>query len=199
MGSQWSAKRTHQTLQHPCNIIDHYVHIRIRFFEGFFELSHYAAERSRRKYKAKQRIDRHVRAHAVRSRKEQVFDRNMPDSEIIKRLLHYGTPYKKRFALVFFIMLVSIVYDLLSPVLIGNIQEETHRFAITYHKELRSKRLRYSELDSIPGIGPKRKQDLLKTFKSLAGIAGAELGELERILPKDAAASVYQHFMEKKG
>ena len=40
--------------------------------------------------------------------------------------------------------------------LIGTIQEETHRFAITYHRELRSKRLRYSQLDEIPGVGPKR-------------------------------------------
>ena len=77
---------------------------------------------------------------------------------------------------------------------IGNIQEETHRFAITYHRQLRSKRLRYSELDSIPGVGPKRKEQLLKTFKSLAGIGQATLPELERILPKDAALAVYQHF-----
>jgi len=78
--------------------------------------------------------------------------------------------------------------------LIGNVQEETHRFAITYHRKLRSKRLRYSELDGIPGIGPKRKQELLKLFKSLTGIAQATLTELERILPKDAAAAVYHHF-----
>ena len=82
--------------------------------------------------------------------------------------------------------------------LIGNIQEETHRFAITYHRDLRSKRLRYSELDTIPGIGPKRKEDLLKTFKSLAGIKKASLYELERILPKDAAGAVYRHFSEDK-
>ena len=80
---------------------------------------------------------------------------------------------------------------------IGNIQEETHRFAITYHRQLRSKRLRYSELDSIMGIGPKRKQELLKTFKSLTGIGQASLEELERILPKDAAAAVYHHFKTK--
>ena len=80
---------------------------------------------------------------------------------------------------------------------IGNIQEETHRFAITYHRQLRSKRLRYSELDSIMGIGPKRKQELLKTFKSLTRIGQASLEELERILPKDAAAAVYHHFKTK--
>ena len=78
--------------------------------------------------------------------------------------------------------------------LIGTIQEETHRFAISYHRNIRSKRLRYSELDDIPGIGNKRKQLLLRTFKSLAAIKNADLYELERILPHDAAASVYNHF-----
>ena len=78
--------------------------------------------------------------------------------------------------------------------LIGSIQEETHRFAITYHRQLRSKRLRYSELDSVPGIGPKRKQELLKQFKSLTAIGQAPLLDLERILPKDAAAALYHHF-----
>lgn len=78
--------------------------------------------------------------------------------------------------------------------LIGNIQEETHRFAITYHRQLRSKRLRYSELDQIPGIGPKRKQELLKTFKSISAISQASLSELERLLPRDAAMAVYMHY-----
>ena len=82
--------------------------------------------------------------------------------------------------------------------LIGRIQEETHRFAITYHRQLRSRRLRYSELDGIPGIGPKRKQELLRQFKSLNAIGNATLAELERILPKDAAAAVYHHFRAKE-
>ena len=82
--------------------------------------------------------------------------------------------------------------------LIGNIQEETHRFAITYHRQLRSKRLRYSALDQIPGIGPKRKQELLKTFKSISAISQATLGELERLLPKDAAMAVYLHFHKEE-
>ena len=77
---------------------------------------------------------------------------------------------------------------------IGNIQEETHRFAIGFHRQLRSKRLRYSELDGIEGIGPKRKELLLKQFKSLSAIGQAALPELERVLPKDAAAAVYYHF-----
>ncbi len=81
--------------------------------------------------------------------------------------------------------------------LVGNIQEETHRFAITYHRQQRSKRLQYSELDKIPGVGPKRKQQLLRVFKSITAIRNAELPDLERLLPKDAAAAVYHHFHEK--
>ena len=77
---------------------------------------------------------------------------------------------------------------------IGQIQEETHRFAITFHRQQRSKRLKYSELDEISGIGPVRKQELLKKFKSITGIRAASLMELERILPRDAAAAVYNHF-----
>ncbi len=78
--------------------------------------------------------------------------------------------------------------------LIGNIQEHTHNFAIRYHRQLRSKRLHYSQLDGIVGIGPKRKQLLLKTFKSLSNISKASIDELERILPRDAAAAVFRHF-----
>lgn len=78
--------------------------------------------------------------------------------------------------------------------LIGTIQEETHRFAITYHKQLRSKRLRYSALDRIPGIGEKRKQLLLKRFHSLQAISKADMSSLLEVLPKDAASAVYQHF-----
>jgi len=94
----------------------------------------------------------------------------------------------------------EIAIDSKLPVfaLIGRIQEETHRFAITYHRKLRSKRLRYSELDTISGIGPKRKQDLLKAFGSITAIRLADLQELERILPRDAASAVYEHFHSKK-
>lgn len=78
--------------------------------------------------------------------------------------------------------------------LIGQIQEETHRFAITYHKKLRSKRLRYSQLDDIPGIGPKRKQDLIKYFSSITAVRAASLVELEHVLPASAAMAVYSYF-----
>ena len=82
--------------------------------------------------------------------------------------------------------------------LIGAIQEETHRFAVTYHRQLRSKRIRYSELDNIPGIGPKRKEILLKQFKSISTMRQASLAELERVLPKDAARGVYEYFVQQK-
>lgn len=81
---------------------------------------------------------------------------------------------------------------------IGTIQEETHRFAITYNRQLRSKRLRYSQLDEIPGIGPKRKEQLLKHFRSLASIGQANIEELEMILPRDAAEAVYTHFHKEE-
>lgn len=93
---------------------------------------------------------------------------------------------------------ISIVVQ--QPVfsLIGNIQEETHRYAIGYHKKLRTKRLRYSELDKIPGIGVKRKQELLKTFKSISAIRGAGISELERVLPKNTATAVYDYFHNRQ-
>ena len=81
---------------------------------------------------------------------------------------------------------------------IGTIQEEVHRFAITYHRQQRSKRLKYSELDHITGIGAKRKQDLLKQFGSISAISMATLTELEQYLPRHVAAAVYQHFHEKE-
>ena len=81
---------------------------------------------------------------------------------------------------------------------IGNIQEETHRFAIGYHKKLRSKRLKYSELNQIPNIGEQRKQHLLKVFKSINNIRNASLSELEQHLPQNAARSVYAYFRDKE-
>lgn len=81
---------------------------------------------------------------------------------------------------------------------IGAIQEETHRFAISYQKNLRSKHLRYSELDGIEGIGSVRKQQLLRQFKSLNAISEATLTDLEQVLPKSAAYAVHNHFHAKE-
>lgn len=82
---------------------------------------------------------------------------------------------------------------------VGTIQEEAHRFAINYHRKLRSKRLRYSELDGIDGIGPKRKEELLKHFKSISAIRVASIDELLRVLNVPTAHNVYNHFHNKEG
>ncbi len=74
---------------------------------------------------------------------------------------------------------------------IGNIQEETHRFAIEFHRSLRSKRVSVSKLDDIPGIGDKRKAALLKRFKSIKAIENASIEELSAVVPKNAAEAVY--------
>ena len=77
--------------------------------------------------------------------------------------------------------------------LIGSIQEETHRCAISYQRKLRSGSLA-SELDEITGIGPKRKNMLLKHFRSLRAIREAGKDELQAVLPATAAEAVYAHF-----
>ena len=77
---------------------------------------------------------------------------------------------------------------------IGTIQEETHRFAISYNRSLRSRRLKKSALDDIPSIGPKRKEKLLKFFKSVTAIREASLMDLEAIIGPAPANAVYRHF-----
>lgn len=76
------------------------------------------------------------------------------------------------------------------------IQEEAHRFAITYHRSLRSKSSFQSELDVIPGIGPKRKQALMQAFQSLSKIKAADVEGLASVdgMTKAAAQSLYDHF-----
>jgi excinuclease ABC subunit C len=79
--------------------------------------------------------------------------------------------------------------------LLGRIQNEVHRFAITFHRQQRAKSMTLSALDSIPGIGPKRKQLLLRHFSSLDNIKGASIEELQAAgLPQSASAIIYQYF-----
>ncbi len=78
--------------------------------------------------------------------------------------------------------------------LIGQIQEETHRFAITYHHEKHSKSSLSSQLDGIEGIGAVRKKALLQAFQTVRAIRRATLSDLEQVVPRKAALSVYQHF-----
>ncbi|HGY0976326.1 TPA: excinuclease ABC subunit UvrC [Enterococcus faecium] len=76
--------------------------------------------------------------------------------------------------------------------LLQRIQDEVHRFAITFHRQLRSKNSFASRLDEIEGLGPKRKKMLLKEFKSLKNITAATTEELQEIgLPKNVAQNVF--------
>ena len=78
--------------------------------------------------------------------------------------------------------------------LIGTIQEEVHRFAITYHHEKHKRSSFASRLDGIPGVGEARKKALMKHFKTVKAIAAASLDELSTVLPTPAAQAVYDHF-----
>ena len=74
--------------------------------------------------------------------------------------------------------------------LLTHIQDEVHRFAITFHREKRSKKQLKSELDDIKGIGPKTKETLLKTFKTVKRIRETSLDEIEKAIGKSKAEIV---------
>jgi len=78
--------------------------------------------------------------------------------------------------------------------LIGQIQEETHRFAIEYHRQLQAGHVKTSVLDKIPGVGEKRRQQLLKHFKTVKAIKAASLEQLQEVVPKNTAQAVYEYF-----
>ncbi|WP_288905659.1 excinuclease ABC subunit UvrC [uncultured Porphyromonas sp.] len=78
--------------------------------------------------------------------------------------------------------------------LLERIQNEVHRFAINFHRKLRSQRQTHSELDEIPGIGPVNKQKLIKEFKSVKNIKEASLEALQASIGKVKGETVYQHF-----
>ena len=80
--------------------------------------------------------------------------------------------------------------------LITRIQDEAHRFAIEYHRSLRSKGQVHSVLDDIPGIGPARRKALMKHFKGLEGIRDASREELAAVdsMNEKSAAEVYEFF-----
>lgn len=82
--------------------------------------------------------------------------------------------------------------------LIGNIQEETHRFAIEYQRSLRNESYG-SVLDGIEGVGPKRKADLIKYFKTVKAIREADVEQLRLVVPKNTAQTVYDFFHNEKG
>ena len=80
--------------------------------------------------------------------------------------------------------------------LLENIQDEVHRFAITFHRDKRSKSQIASVLDNIPGIGEKRKTALLKAFKSVSRIKKASLEELTEIVGPSVAKNIQEKLKE---
>ena len=74
------------------------------------------------------------------------------------------------------------------------IQDEVHRYAITFHRDKRSKHLLHSELDDIPGIGPKTRDLLLKNFKSVKKIKVADIQELTAVIGSRKAQIVHDYF-----
>ena len=75
-----------------------------------------------------------------------------------------------------------------------HLQDEVHRFAITFHRDKRSKHALQSELDSIKGIGPKTREELLKGLKSVKKIKEAELEVLEGLIGSTKAKIIYNYF-----
>lgn len=82
--------------------------------------------------------------------------------------------------------------------LVGNIQEETHRFAIEYQRALRNEGY-VSALDRIDGVGPKRRADLIKYFKTVKAIRAASVSQLNLVVPKNTAQAVYDYFHNENG
>ncbi|MBQ8047792.1 MAG: excinuclease ABC subunit UvrC [Prevotella sp.] len=74
------------------------------------------------------------------------------------------------------------------------IQDEVHRFAITFHRDKRSKHALHSELDDIAGIGPKTRDQLLKTFKTVKRIKEADIQMLTEAVGAHKAHIIHQHF-----
>lgn len=77
---------------------------------------------------------------------------------------------------------------------LASVQDEVHRFAITFHREKRSKKLTASELDEIKGIGEKTKNNLILHFKSLKRVRTASFKDIANIIGKSRASIVYSHF-----
>jgi excinuclease ABC subunit C len=89
-----------------------------------------------------------------------------------------------------------IVLDKFSPILhlVQTIRDEAHRFAVTFHRSRRSANRLRSELDSVPGVGPKTVQKLLKTLGSVESVRSSSPEDLARIVGPAAAQRVFDHF-----
>jgi excinuclease ABC subunit C len=92
-----------------------------------------------------------------------------------------------------------IVLDRRSPVLhlVQKIRDESHRFAVTYHRKRREMRDRDSELDTIPGVGPRTRQRLLEHFGSVRGIRQASPDALTAVVSAGTAEQIRLHFADE--
>ena len=131
--------------------------------------------------------------NAIREVVEEQLGLNIPIAGLKKddkhrtNVLLYGFPPKE-----FGMKVTDELFHLLVK-----IQDEVHRFAITYHKDKRSKSQVHSELDDIPGVGPVTKQKILSQFRSLKRAQTAELAEWQDLLGKTSGSRLYNHFNSK--
>jgi excinuclease ABC subunit C len=86
---------------------------------------------------------------------------------------------------------IRIPRDAEALYLLQQVRDEAHRFAITYHRQLRSKSMVDSVLDEVPGIGPKRKRKLIRHFGSLKKIREVGADDLAEVVPRNVAVSLY--------
>jgi excinuclease ABC subunit C len=82
--------------------------------------------------------------------------------------------------------------------LIQQIRDETHRFAVTFHRQRRGKRQRESALLEIPGVGPKTTERLLREFGSVANIQRAGVEQLSKVIARRSAERVVAHLGSSK-
>lgn len=116
----------------------------------------------------------HIPLVSLAKREEEIFIPGQDESVLLKR----GSPEFR---------------------LVTGIRDEAHRFAITFHRQLREKRIHKSELDDISGVGETRKKTLLRHFGSLKKVKEASLEELQAVkgIPKPAAEAVYNRFHQE--
>ena len=93
---------------------------------------------------------------------------------------------------------IGIVNDQAVFSLVGQIQEETHRFAITYHHQHHTKSAMRSVLDGVPGLGPKRQAELRKHFGTVKAIREADETALAAVLPQNVAHTLWIRLHEKE-
>lgn len=95
---------------------------------------------------------------------------------------------------------IIIPHDKQSLHILQQVRDEAHRFGVTYHRKLRSKKITESELDGIQGIGKKRKLNLLRAFGNIDSISKASVNELNEVdgMNQKVSENVYNHFHHSK-